>query len=248
MPFVRSLAFNLMLYITGVIFGILCLTFWVFPVRTRFWLVTRWNRFALWWLKISCGIQVIITDHNVSPVSPSKISPLTTPHVILSKHQTMWETVFLQYYFSPISTIFKKSLLKLPFFGWGLSLLKPIAIDRTTPLQSLKLVKKLGAQRVKEGFNVLVFPEGTRIPVGQVGTYARSGVEIAKAGNVSVVPVAHNAGECWPAKQFTKYPGEIHVVIGKPIDTSTKASRDIIEEVKEWIEGEIEKMPKGRRP
>lgn len=247
MNFIRSLIFNLTLYTSGIIFGVLCLTFWLFPVRTRFWLVTRWNGFALWCLRIICGIKVIIIDHNHTDGDKKSISSLTDPHVILSKHQTMWETVFLQFYFSPISTIFKKSLLKLPFFGWGLSLLKPIAIDRSTPLQSLKRVKELGVQRLNEGFNVLVFPEGTRVPVGQVGTYARSGVEIAKAGGVSVVPVAHNAGECWPAKQFVKFPGEIHVVIGKPIPTDSKTSKDIIEDVKQWIENEITKMPAGRR-
>ncbi len=237
MAVVRSLLFNVILYSSGILYGVICLTFWLLPKRARFHAVMVWNRFAMWWLQVACNIKITIIDHNDQP--------LTTPHVILSKHQTMWETLFLQIYFLPISTIFKKSLLNIPFFGWGLSLLQPIAIDRTSPVKALKQVKSEGIQRLKDGINVLIFPEGTRVATGQAGNYARSGAEIAKAADVNVIPVAHNAGYCWPKKRFTKFPGEIRVVIGKPIDTSSMSSREIIAEVQSWIENEIAAMPKA---
>ncbi|GAB1255509.1 1-acyl-sn-glycerol-3-phosphate acyltransferase [Aurantivibrio plasticivorans] len=235
---IRSVIFNIVLYTTGIIYGTLCLTFILAPKRARFHLVLLWVRFAMWWMRIACGIKITVIDHNDGP--------LKTPHVVLSKHQTMWETLFLQYYFLPISTIFKRSLLKIPFFGWGLSLLRPIPIDRSSPVKALKDVQEKGVRRIQEGLHVLVFPEGTRIPVGEAGNYARSGADIAKKAGVDIVPVAHNAGECWPAKQFTKHPGEIRVVIGKPISTEGLHSKVLTEEVKNWIEGEIAKMPPGR--
>ncbi|MCW8195559.1 1-acyl-sn-glycerol-3-phosphate acyltransferase [Proteobacteria bacterium 005FR1] len=239
MLLLRSLLFYLGYGATGIVAGTLSLALWLLPLKSRFHLLLLWNRFAIWWLRITCGIRLNLVDHNDGPLPP--------PHVILAKHQTIWETVFLQYYFQPMSTILKKSLLRVPFFGWGMAVLRPIAIDRSSPMKALRQVKKEGAERLKLGLNLLVFPEGTRTPPGQVGQYARSGVEVATAAGVSVIPVAHNAGECWPGKTFLKYPGTISVVIGKPIPTANRNSREVTEEVKQWIEGQIAQMPPGRR-
>lgn len=224
--------------ITGMIAGTVSLLLWLFPVRWRFHVVLLWNRFVVWWLRVTCDVRLNLKDHNEHP--------LQGPHVILAKHQTIWETVFLQYYFQPLSTILKKSLLMVPFFGWGMATLKPIAIDRSSPMQALRRVKQMGTKRLQQGFNLLIFPEGTRTPPGEVGNYARSGVEVAAKAGVDVIPVAHNAGECWPGKSFLKYPGTITVVIGKPI-SSQGDSRAITAQVKEWIEGEIARMPPGRK-
>ncbi|MEX1033984.1 MAG: lysophospholipid acyltransferase family protein [Cellvibrionaceae bacterium] len=239
MLFLRSFLFYLGYGLTGVIAGTLSLLLWLAPVRWRFRTLLLWNRFVIWWLRITCDIKLNLVDHNQRDKNAR--------FVILSKHQTIWETVFLQYYFEPLSTILKRSLLMLPFFGWGLAVLKPIAIDRSSPMTSLRQVKKLGPKRLRDGFNLLVFPEGTRTPVGQVGHYARSGVEIASSANASVIPVAHNAGECWPAKLFIKYPGTITVVIGEPIATTDRDSRRVTAQVKDWIENQIAQMPPGRR-
>lgn len=237
MLYLRSVIFYLGYGGTGMLVGLSSLALWLLPVRWRFHLLLLWNRFVVWWLRITCNVQLNLIDQNGGPPKG--------PHVILSKHQTIWETVFLQYYFQPLSTILKKSLLLVPFFGWGMATLKPIAIDRSSPMQALRRVKELGAKRLQDGFNLLIFPEGTRTPPGQTGNYARSGVEVAARGGVDVIPVAHNAGECWPAKTFVKYPGTITVVIGKPI-SSQGDSRAINARVREWIEGEISRMPPGR--
>jgi 1-acyl-sn-glycerol-3-phosphate acyltransferase len=146
-----------------------------------------------------------------------------------------------------VSTILKKELLRIPFFGWGLASLRPIAIDRSSPIQALKDVKNKGIERIKEGNNLLIFPEGTRTPLGQVGNYARSGADIAVTAGVPVVAVAHNAAECWPHKHFLKYPGTISVVISEPIETAGRDRKELTEEVKSWIEGEIAKMPVARK-
>jgi len=165
----------------------------------------------------------------------------------MAKHQSTWETMFLQYYFGPVSTILKKELLRIPFFGWGLASLRSIAIDRSSPIQALKDVKNKGLERIKQGNNLLIFPEGTRIPLGTVGNYARSGADIAVTAGVPIIAVAHNAAECWPHKQFLKYPGTITVVLSEPIATEGKDRKALTEDVKTWIESEIAKMPPARK-
>lgn len=125
--------------------------------------------------------------------------------------------------------------------------LRSIAIDRSNPIQALKDVKNKGLERIKQGNNLLIFPEGTRVPLATVGNYARSGADIAVSAGVPIIAVAHNAAECWPHKQFLKYPGTITVVLSEPIDTAGKDRKILTEEVKNWIEGEIAKMPAARK-
>jgi 1-acyl-sn-glycerol-3-phosphate acyltransferase len=237
--YLRSFLFSLGHNLTGIIAGLIAIIIWpLLPYRWRWPIVTLWNRFTMFWLWLCCGIRVnIIGQHH----------PEHYPCVVLSKHQSTWETMFLQYYFGPVSTILKKELLRIPFFGWGLASLRPIAIDRGNPIQALKDVKNKGLERLQQGNNLLVFPEGTRVPLGEVGNYARSGADIACTAGVPVVAVAHNAAECWPHKQFLKYPGTITVVISEPIDTTGRDRKEITEEVKNWIEGHIRELPLGRK-
>lgn len=178
-------------------------------------------------LSLTCGIKVQVDGLENIP---------HTPCVILSKHQSTWEVFFLQRLFMPVSTILKRELLKIPFFGWGIRLMHPIAIDRSNPRQAMVQVMQQGKQRIAEGNRVVIYPEGTRTPYGETGNYGRSGAALAIAAGVPIVPVAHNSGHCWPAHQLMKRPGKIHVVIGKPLDTTDKNSQHLTEEVKTWIE------------
>ena len=120
---------------------------------------------------------------------------------------------------------------------------RPIAIDRANPRAALRDILSQGKQRLAEGNNVLLYPEGTRVAVGETGTYGRSGTALAIAAQVPLLPIAHNAGTCWPAHKFLKYPGTIHVVIGKPIPTIDADSKQLTEEVKLWIESTIAATP-----
>jgi 1-acyl-sn-glycerol-3-phosphate acyltransferase len=234
----RSFIFFLGHAISGTLFGLIAVIIWpFFPYSWRWRIVTLWNRFVMVWLRLSCGIKFEVRgQRNFNRY----------PCVVLAKHQSTWETMFLQYYFGPVSTILKKELLRIPFFGWGLASLRPVAIDRSSPVQALKDVKTKGIARLKEGNNLLIFPEGTRTPVGLVGNYARSGADIAISANVPIVAVAHNAAECWPHKHFLKYPGTISVVISDPIESTGKDRKQLTEDVKNWIENEITKMPPAR--
>ena len=205
------------------------------PHKARQNLLTTANVLIVRWLNISCSIKVEISGLDNIP---------DTPFVALSKHQSSWETYFLQRTLRPVSTILKRELLKIPLFGWGLAMTMPIAIDRSNPRAALRGILSQGKQRLAEGNNVLLYPEGTRMAVGETGTYGRSGTAMAIAAQVPLLPIAHNAGTCWPAHKFLKYPGTIHVVIGKPMPTIDADSKQLTEEVKLWIESTISAIPK----
>ncbi len=216
--------------VTGILF-----TSWL-PLRARVWYLGLWNHFTLYWLWITCGVRFEVRGRENLPAGPC---------VLLSKHQSQWETYFLQVAKTPVATVLKKELLSVPFFGWGLKLLEPIAIDRTNPKQALRSIQEQGLQRLRQGRSVMIFPEGTRTPPGEAGNYARSGAELACRGGVPIVPVAHNAGLCWPARRFLKFPGTVQVVFGAPIDTTDGNSRLLTEQVKQWIEAQVAAMPGG---
>ncbi len=203
------------------------------PYRMRDTYLTGWNFLVMRWLSLICGITYKVRGKELIPPGPV---------VLMSKHQSQWETFYLQVLHPPIATVLKKELLRVPFFGWGLGLLEPIAIDRSNPKQAIKDILDQGVHRLRLGRSVMIFPEGTRIPPGEVGTYTRSGAMLASRAGVPIVPIAHNAGLFWPSKKFLKYPGVIEIVIGAPIDASSGDSRALTEQVKNWIENEIAHM------
>lgn len=204
------------------------------PATLHRWVIT-WCWINVEWLRLIVGARYKV-------VGAEHLKNLAGPVVVLAKHQSTWETLFLQMKFFPAITVLKRELLKVPFFGWGLNGLRPIAIDRSNPRDALKLVKERGLEQLAAGNNLLLFPEGTRTPLGERGKYARSGADIAITAGVPVIPVALNSAKCWPTKQLRKYPGLITVVIGAPIATAGRNSKELIEEVENWIEGELARI------
>jgi 1-acyl-sn-glycerol-3-phosphate acyltransferase len=156
--------------------------------------------------------------------------------VILANHQSAWETMAFQLFFPPQVHVLKRELLWIPFFGWGLALMSPIAIDRRRGHSALRFMAKRGAQRLAQGFWVVVFPEGTRVRPGEKRAYQIGGAWLAAASGAPVVPVAHNAGALWPRYAFLKRPGTITVRIGPPIDSSGRDPATINRLAKTWIE------------
>jgi 1-acyl-sn-glycerol-3-phosphate acyltransferase len=156
--------------------------------------------------------------------------------VILSKHQSAWETLAFQQIFPPQVHVLKRELLWLPFFGWGLALMSPIPIDRGRGLSALRQIARRGKRRLEQGFWVVVFPEGTRVAPGRRRKYQMGGAWLAAHAGAPVVPVAHNAGRCWPRNSFLKYPGKVTVRIGPPIDSAGRDPGTINAEAEQWIE------------
>ncbi len=236
--FTRSLLFSIGTIPIIIIFSTFSCTLGVLlPYRLRQSVVTLANSFIVFWLRIACGIKVKVEGLENLPDKPA---------VIAAKHQSAWETYYLQRILRPVSTILKRELLKVPFFGWGLYFMHPIAIDRSNPRVAMKQVQTQGLERLQQGNNVLIFPEGTRMPFGEQGKYARSAASLAIAGSVPLIPVAHNAGYCWPAGEFIKKPGTIHMIIGPAISTEGRDSRQLTEEVCQWIESTQQTLSHNR--
>jgi 1-acyl-sn-glycerol-3-phosphate acyltransferase len=227
MALLRSLVFLLLQSLLTIPFGLLSLFMLPLPRVPRYRFITLWGRAVIFLARWVLGIRFrVIGRENI----PSQ------PVVVLAKHQSAWETIAFQQIFPPLSFVLKKSLLHIPFFGWGLALFSPIAIDRAGGREALKQIEAQGKARLQQGFWPLVFPEGTRVAPGETGTYQVGGAWVACKAGVPVLPVAHNAGRCWPKNAFIKHAGEITVVIGPMIATAGRKPNDVLAETQAWIE------------
>lgn len=190
------------------------------------WLVSA-CRAAVWWARVSCGIRHEVIGAENLPAGPA---------VVLSKHQSAWETLFLQAWLQPATTVAKRELLRIPFFGWGMALTRPIAIDRDKPAQALKDIIRQGCQRLAGGERVIIFPEGTRTLPGEQREYSAGGAMLAVKAGVPVLPVALNSGDCWPRGTLIKRPGVIRVVLGEPLPAAGGSAKDLTLRARDWIE------------
>jgi len=231
----RSVVFAVVYNISGMLYGSVAVLLLPLPLKLRHRIIISWTEVSVFLVRWICGIRYQVSGLEHIPKRGDSA-------VIMSKHQSAWETLYLQGAFWPASTVLKRELLKIPFFGWGLASLRPIPIDRGNPRVALRQVKEEGMKRLQDGYNVLLFPEGTRVAVGQRGKYARSGADIAIAAGKKIIPVALNSGHFWPPKQFTKRPGCIKVVIGEPICCEGKTSKELIDSVETWIENTLEHL------
>lgn len=239
MTLLRSALYQLILLVVVVPYCALVLATFPLPRLARWKVIAGWPRFALWLAKRLLGIEYeVIGRHNI-PAEPA---------VILSKHQSAWETIAYTSIFPPHVYVLKRELLWIPFLGWGLALMSPIAIDRARGKEAIRRMIEIGGKRLAQGFSIMVYPEGTRIPVGRRGIYKIGGAVLAVQNAVRVLPVAHNAGLLWPRKAFVKQPGKVTVVIGEPIDTAGRTAEEVIREVEEWIEGQMATLTPARAP
>lgn len=233
MTAVRSLIFLLLQVILTPIFSTLALFTFPFPPLARYRLISSYARTMIWLLRVVCGIRHEVIGLENIPKEPC---------IVLAKHQSAWETLALQQIFPPQVWVLKRELLWLPFFGWGLAMTSPIAIDRSDGKGAMKQLLRQGKERLAQGFCVVIFPEGTRVPYGKRGKYKIGGAMLAASTGVPVVPVAHNAGRLWGRKAFSKHPGLVTMSIGKPIATEGRKADEINAEVEAWIENEIQQL------
>ncbi|WP_431478284.1 lysophospholipid acyltransferase family protein [Massilia eburnea] len=229
--FLRSALFMVLMAIATVIWSGVCMLAAPLPYNKRYFITSRWNVFIVWCAKWICGINYRFKGYENFPDAPA---------IILSKHQSAWETIFLLANLPrPLVFVFKKEILYIPFFGWGIALLRMIPIDRKQGKNAFKSVVAHGKRRLKDGQWIIMFPEGTRIPVGQQGKYKSGGTRLAVETGAVVVPIAMNSGECWPKNSFIKKPGTITVSVGKPISSEGKTPDELMEQVEQWIESEM---------
>jgi len=229
----RSALFNLLLWLSVLVYAPLTLFTWPLPYPQRYRFISLWARFAVRLARAVCGIRWRVEGREHLPAGPA---------IVFAKHQSAWETFAFQDIFPMQTWVLKRELLWIPFFGWGLALLKPIAIDRGAGRRAVRQVIEQGQKRLKRGVWIVVFPEGTRVAPGTTRRYGIGGAALAAESGYPVVPVAHNAGSYWPRNGFLKKPGTIRVAIGPVIHTHGKSAEEINKQAEAWIEATMAKI------
>jgi 1-acyl-sn-glycerol-3-phosphate acyltransferase len=224
--YARSGVFLMLLATSVITYATLGLLTFPLPFRQRYRFLTTWGDVCIWLCAKICRLHYRVEGLENLPKRPS---------VILASHRSTWETLVLKKFFPPLAWVVKRELLWIPFFGWGLAMIEPIAIDRRAGKKASQQLIDQGRARLGDGRWVLIFPEGTRVLPGEQKQYKLGGALLASATGAPVVPVAHDSGDYWPRHQFIKYPGVITLSIGPAIESRGKSPEAINAEVKQWI-------------
>ena len=235
MLWLRSGLYIVWLIVTVVPWALAVLVVSVFVRGSRlYWFTDVWMHGSIWGARWICGVQYRLHGFENLPDGPV---------VLLSKHQSAWETLAYPALLPrPLCYVFKRELLYVPFFGWAMSRLDMVHIDRSKRAQAWAKVAEQGGRYMQEGNWVIMFPEGTRVARGTQGVYKSGGTRLAIAAGVSVLPIAVSSARCWPRKSFLLRPGVIDVSFGKPIASEGRESEELMREVEAWIEHEMRRI------
>ncbi|MBK1733713.1 1-acyl-sn-glycerol-3-phosphate acyltransferase [Halorhodospira abdelmalekii] len=220
----------MLMAVTAPLWAIAGMATLLLPYRWRYRILMSWAWMVIAALRPLCGIHTRVYGLENLPQQAC---------VVMAKHQSAWETLALPYWLDPASWVLKRSLLRIPFFGWGLKILRPIAIDRAAGKEAWQQILAQGERQLDEERWVIVFPEGTRVAPGERGRYRSGGAHLAIHTGRPIIPVAHNAGRCWPRRSLLRYPGEITVVFGPPIEAQGRSPSAVMAEVETWIETQM---------
>ena len=202
--------------------------------RTLYRFCVGWVRFALWGAEVVCGIRYRVQGLENLPDGPL---------ILLPKHQSAWETLALPVLMPrPLSYVFKRELLFVPFFGWALGRLDMVHIDRKRGTEAFSRVAEQGAELLRKGYWIIMFPEGTRTARGRKGSYKLGGTRLAEMTGTPVLPIAITSARCWPRQAFIKRPGVIDVSIGRPIAPAGRSAAELMQQVEDWIEAEMHRL------
>ena len=238
---IRSLIYFSLFVANTIVFGLLLsILGWVIPGSWSNTIANSWAALNSWLLKVTCALSYRISGSENLPESAA---------IIMSKHQSTWETIALRHIVGGKQAwILKRELLRIPIFGWALASMSSIAIDRKAGRKAIIQIIKKGTTLLNSGHRVMIFPEGTRTAPGKRGRYGMGGAILAEKSGFPVIPVAHNAGYFWRRRDINKYPGIIDVIIGEPISTKERRAKEIIKDVEEWIENQMDQLPAPARP
>ncbi len=231
--FIRSLLFWLAFLINTVVFGLLVVILFFTDSSFRLRIARLWSYANNFLLKVFCGITFKVEGQENLNIETA---------IILSKHQSTWETMALHSFTPLVHWVFKRELMFIPVFGWALALTDPIAIRRGAGRVAIKQLINEGTKKLNEGKWMILFPEGTRTAPGKTHKYKIGGALLAEKSGYPVIPIAHNAGEFWPRHSFIKWPGMISVVIGPAIETKGRSADEINKEVSDWIENAMKRI------
>lgn len=238
MTAVRSALYLLLLAVTVTPWSFVVLTGWLFPVHTRYRLCVKWTEFAIWAAKVVCGIRYEVRGRENLPDAPA---------IVMPKHQSTWETLWLPGAMPrDLTFVYKKELHWVPFFGWGIASAQMISIDRSKGRDAFEQVVEQGTDRLGRGWWIVIFPEGTRTPPGSTKRYKTGGARLAVRTGALAIPIAVNSGELWPRKAFLKKPGTITVSILPPIDPRGRTAEELNALVEAAIETEMRRLAPHR--
>jgi 1-acyl-sn-glycerol-3-phosphate acyltransferase len=231
----RSALYVLWLVVTVIPWAIFVLLLSIFVRGTRlYWFTIVWLRLATWGARLICGVRHRIAGMDNLPDSRVILCP---------KHQSTWETfAFPTLMPHPLSYVFKRELLMIPFFGWAMGRLDMVHIDRSKRAEAWNKVAEQGRRFMAQGNWVIMFPEGTRIARGSQGMYKSGATRLAVATDTPVVPIAVTSARCWPRKSFVLRPGVVDISIGKPIPSAGREPDELMREVEAWIEAEMRRL------
>ena len=238
MAFIRSFLHAIWSVVTVIPWGIMMVLASIFVGGVGMYrLAQGWLWLCMQGLRVLCGVKWRVTGYENLPEGK------TSPAILLVKLQSTLETFLMPILMPhPLAYVFKRELLFIPFFGWAMARLDMIHIDRRQRAQAFSKVVEQGKRLLAQGVWVIMFPEGTRIPRGQKGTYKHGGTRLAVETGAPVIPIAVASAKCWPRKAFVKTPGVVDVVIGKPIASQGRDPDDLLREVESWIEGEMHRL------
>ncbi len=236
MLLIRSILFFILLLIITVLYALPIITIgMLLPFRPRCQMANAWGKACLWLLKVTCNLKYEIKGWENLPEHSA---------IIMSKHQSAWETIAMRGVFPPEQAwILKRELMWIPFFGWALAAVGSISINRSSGRAAMRQVITKGTEKLNMGRLVMIFPEGTRVAPGERKKYGLGGAILAEKSGYPIIPVAHNAGVFWRRRGVEKYPGTVQMVIGEAIDPKGKSANEIIAEVEEWIESTVADLP-----
>ncbi|MGI9337807.1 MAG: lysophospholipid acyltransferase family protein [Gammaproteobacteria bacterium] len=220
---IGSFALALWQVLATPVFAFVALVVSPLPPLVRYAIIAKWSAGVIFFARLFCGINYRVIGRENIPA---------TPCIFFSRHESTWETLAFQHILPPQAIVLRRSLLSIPFFGWGLRQMSPIAIDRESGAAALKLMLRQGRERLREGFCIVIFPEGTRLPPGETRPYRKGGAWLAEKLSAPVVPVALDSGKCWRKNAFFKRRGLITVRIGEPIPPD---EADINARVQSWM-------------
>lgn len=226
MRLIRSTVFIFGMTVSTLLWVVPSILARLLPYRLCFYIVSRWCAFNIFWLRITCGIRYEVSGLDNIPSQAC---------VIMSNHQSTWETFAFPSIFPTLTWVIKKELLYIPLFGWGIASTQPIALNRKQGQKSFQQLIKDGKAKLALGRFIIIFPEGTRIPYEEERPLKIGGFVLAKKAKTDILPVAHDAGRLWPRKGFLKTPGTIHLHIGKPIPTLGRSTQQLRDEYSRWL-------------
>jgi 1-acyl-sn-glycerol-3-phosphate acyltransferase len=210
MLYIRSLAFNLVFYVSVVLQSVLWSPLFFLTPRRKAWFVPRfWSWSSLWFYEKIAATKSDIRGIENLPEGSFILAP---------KHQSLWDTIAFFPYLSDPLYILKRELTWIPFFGWYILKMRMIPVDRGSRSRALKaVVAATKAELARNPRQLIIYPEGTRRAPGDTPEYKYGIVELYAQLGLPVVPVAHVAGLYWPRRKFLRYPGTIHARFLPPI-------------------------------